>query len=66
MSTYSRIITEATGVTDTRMLAEIEQSMRDDVFHSTLDWQDRGTLINGAQEAHEIVLDLIACGYVTI
>lgn len=53
--TYAAIITEATGITDARDLADIEDSMRHDIFHSTLDWQTRAQLKRGAREAWELV-----------
>ena len=51
MSYYSRFITEATGVTDKAQLAQIEESMREDIFHSTLDWQSAEQLRDGAKAA---------------
>jgi hypothetical protein len=52
---YARSISEATGVTDPETLAEIEATMRDDIFHSTLDWQPRDVFDRGAREAWELV-----------
>lgn len=52
---YAQTITEATGVTDPADVAEIEDSMRNDIFHSTLDWQTKAQLKRGAREAWEIV-----------
>ena len=51
MSYYSRFITEATGVKDAAQLALIEESMREDIFHSTLDWQSAEQLREGAKAA---------------
>ena len=51
MSIYSGIISEATGVTDEDRLRAIEDVMRDDIFHSTLDWQTRGQLEEAARTA---------------
>ena len=51
MSSYRRFITEATGVTDKAQLAVIEESMRQDIFHSTLDWQSAEQLREGAKAA---------------
>jgi hypothetical protein len=51
MSVYGRFITEATGVTDASQLAVIEESMRQDIFHSTLDWQSADELRKGAKAA---------------
>lgn len=55
MTTYQQIIAKATGVQDIATLAEIEESMRQDVFNSTLDWQTRAQLVKGAKQAYEIV-----------
>lgn len=52
---YASSISAATGVTDPSDLADIEDSMRHDLFHSTLDWIDRATFARGAREAWEIV-----------
>ena len=51
MSTYHRFITEATGITDSAQLAVVEESMRQDIFHSTLDWQSADELRDGAKAA---------------
>ena len=55
MSHYSKLITEATGETDPQRVADIEESMRQDVFHSTLDWQAKDHLLWGAREAVKIL-----------
>lgn len=55
MTGYARIIADATGVEDPRRLAEIEDIMRETIFHSTLDWQTREQLVEGAQQAHEVL-----------
>lgn len=55
MTGYAKIINEATGVSDPGDLAAIEDSMRHDIFHSTLDWQTRAQLMRGAREAWELV-----------
>lgn len=52
---YQQIITAATGVTDRSTLDAIEDSMRNDIFHSTLDWQSRKQLSNGARQAYGLV-----------
>jgi hypothetical protein len=59
MSMYRDLIREATGETSEHKLAEIEDVMRHDIFHSTLDWQTRKQLIDAAREANA-VLDYIA------
>ena len=55
MSHYSKLITEATGETNPQRVADIEESMRQDVFHSTLDWQAKDHLRWGAMEAVKIL-----------
>jgi hypothetical protein len=37
-----------------QMASIIEQIMRDDIFHSTLDWQTAEELKDGARKAHEL------------
>ncbi len=46
---YRKLIAEATGCEATEA-AEIEEIMRDTIFHSTLDWQTRDQLIQGARQ----------------
>jgi transcription termination factor Rho len=60
MSHYSKLITEATGETNPQRVADIEESMRQDVFHSTLDWQAKDHLFWGAREAVKILAALQA------
>ena len=55
MSIYHRTISEATGVTDSNDLEEIEDVMRHSIFHSTLDWQTKVQLQKAAREGWEIV-----------
>ena len=52
---YTDIISQATGVTDSDDLAVIEDIMRHDIFHSTLDWQTREQLSDAAIEANEVL-----------
>lgn len=52
---YAASINRATGVTDPELLAEIEDTMRNDIFHSTLDWQTPAQFAKGAREAHDLV-----------
>ena len=49
---YFDLIAEATGA---RLmgLPILERIMREDVFHSTLDWQTRDKFMAGAREAHQ-------------
>ena len=50
MRLYSRSIIEATKCTEAES-EEVEDIMRNDVFHSTLDWQPRNLFKSGAREA---------------
>jgi hypothetical protein len=45
-----QIIQRTTGA-PARDLSLIENIMRDDIFHSTLDWQTREQLVNAARHA---------------
>lgn len=51
-SHYCTIISAATGETDPRVLDEIEEIMRHDIYHGTLDWQSREELESAACEAN--------------
>lgn len=55
MTHYQQLISEATGVKDLVLIEQIEDVMRHEIFHSTLDWQTREQLIQGAIEAKEVV-----------
>jgi hypothetical protein len=55
-SLYWRTITEATGVTDSKTLSQIEDVMRNAIFHSTLDWQTHAQLKEAAKQAHRMLL----------
>lgn len=59
ISGYQQIFSEATGITDRAKLAEIEDVVRNDIFHSTLDWQTKEQLQVAAREA-VVILDQIA------
>jgi len=52
---YKLSISKATGITDNALLSRIEESMRDDIFHSTLDWQTSRQFNKGAREALELI-----------
>lgn len=52
---YQELIQEATGVTDLEHIERIEDTMRHVIFHSTLDWQTREQLMQGAREALQII-----------
>lgn len=47
---YQRLIQQATGA-PVKDLAQIENIMRDEIFHSTLDWQTRAQLADAARQA---------------
>jgi hypothetical protein len=51
----STLIQEATKAT-LQEVAMIEHIMRSDIFHSTLDWQSRDQLVEGARAAHELLI----------
>jgi len=55
MSFYHSLITAATGVSDEAILSEIEDTMREVIFHSTLNWQTEEQLTAAAVEARAIV-----------
>jgi hypothetical protein len=52
-SPYSAAIAAATGA-PTGKLALLENLMRDEIFHSTLDWQSAEELAEGARKAHDL------------
>lgn len=51
---YREIIMGATGCSMVQA-AKIEEVMRDDIFHSTLDWQTREQLEQAAREAAKML-----------
>lgn len=54
MSRYRELIMQATGYT-AKQAAQIEDTMRNVIFHSTLDWQTRDELQKAARLAFEVV-----------
>lgn len=58
MTFYQELISKAIGVSDLKVIDEVEDLMRNVIFHSTLDWQSREQLVQGAIEAKQ-VLDLM-------
>ena len=52
---YQVLIQEATGVTELDHIERIEDTLRNAIFHSTLDWQTREQLEQGAREALQII-----------
>jgi hypothetical protein len=51
----SNLIQEATQA-PLQDVAMIEHIMRGDIFHSTLDWQTRHQLVDGARAAHSLLV----------
>ncbi|MBI4376521.1 MAG: hypothetical protein HY549_08735 [Elusimicrobia bacterium] len=54
MSFYRDLIIKATGV-NAKDAGYVEDIMREDIFHSTLDWQSRTQFVRGAREAVELL-----------
>lgn len=52
-SPYASLIAAATGAPEGK-LALLENLMRDEIFHSTLDWQSAEELAEGARRAHDL------------
>jgi hypothetical protein len=55
LTVYEKLIAEATGARDNH-LPILENIMRDEVFHSTLDWQGDAQFTAGARQALRIFL----------
>ena len=53
LSPYSQLIADATGAPE-HLLPLLENLMRDEVFHSTLDWQSAAQLADGARQAYDL------------
>ena len=58
MTVYQQIIKEATGCNNLEDIDEIEEIMRHDIFHSTLDWQTREQLKKAAKEGYAVLKEL--------
>jgi len=54
---YEKSIIEYTGC-DIDEVKEVEDIMRNEIFHSTLDWQDKDLFKQGAKEAYEVYKEL--------
>lgn len=52
-SPYEALIREATSAPEDK-LALLESLMREEVFHSTLDWQSASQLADGARQAYDL------------
>jgi len=59
---YAAMISEATGETDPAELREIEDMMRNTIFHSTLDWQSKAQFNRGARDAVGVIAELRRLG----
>ena len=58
LSGYHSLINQATGLSRKEDLQEVEDIMRDVIYHSTLDWQTRAELWRGAKKAHKVMKEL--------
>ncbi len=56
MTFYQDLIIKATGA-NMRDAGHIEDIMRNDIFHSTLDWQSRVQLARAAKTAAEMLTE---------
>ena len=54
MNYYEDLIIRATGVPG-RDARYVEDIMRNDIFHSTLDWQTRAQLVRAARKAADLL-----------
>jgi hypothetical protein len=50
MNSYKGLIIKATGVSG-KDAGYVEDIMREDIFHSTLDWQSKAQFVRAAREA---------------
>lgn len=57
MSIYRDTIKQATGCTDSEA-AQVEDVMRNVIFHSTLDWQTREELEEAARMGLQVVREM--------
>jgi hypothetical protein len=62
MSLYRKLAMQATGCTEEES-ATVCEIMREDIFHSTLDWQTRKQLTNAAKLAYQMMKEgyLVLC-----
>lgn len=61
---YQQTIAEATGETGIARIELIEDIMRQDIFHSTLDWQTKAQLKQGARQAVAVINEATRLGIV--
>ena len=64
MTFYQDLIIKTTGA-NKQDAGHIEDIMRNDIFHSTLDWQTRPQLVSAAKEAAELLVEYRAAGLFT-
>ena len=57
MNIYRELIKKAVGCND-KDAADIEEIMRDTIFHSTLDWQTKAQLTRAARLGAEVLKEL--------
>jgi len=57
MNHYGKIVERATGVTDSNTQGLILEVMRNDIFHSPLDWQTAAQLSRAAKKAHRLLVE---------
>jgi hypothetical protein len=56
MITKKHLILETLGIKLTdKQIEKIEESVRQDIFHSTLDWQTKSQLEKGIREAYQLL-----------
>ena len=59
---YTKMIMAATGASE-QDAHPIEEIMREDIFHSTLDWQTKEQFNAGAKEAAALLPEYRKAGY---
>lgn len=57
MNYYQKLIIETLNCTQSEAI-EVEEIMREDIFHSTLDWQTKKQLQDSAKQGMEIYREL--------
>ena len=55
MYCYHTVISQITGIQDFQDLQRLESCLRDDVFHSTLNWQTEKQFQEGVQKALKVL-----------
>ena len=57
LSVYQKSIVQVTGC-EFALAPVLEDIMRNDIFHSTLDWLDESTFNKGAREAEQLYVEV--------